>query len=85
MTQYPSLIDFIKTHIRYKQHWNKQNVDMTAALWQSLKDDTFIQQWTFAKGSMFKCFETKNFGWIVFHPTAVLIDGGKPIRRIFKV
>jgi hypothetical protein len=82
--KYPSINQFIKDHIRYKQHWNKRVISLTDAHWQSLEDDTFIHRWPFAKGSQFKVFESTNFGWLVFHPDTVLTNGSKPIKRIFK-
>ena len=82
---YPDLMTFVADHIRYKQHWNKRVISLTDAVWQTLDNHTFIDHWTFAVGSQFKVFETSNFGWIVFGPDTRLMDGSKPIRRIFKV
>lgn len=82
--KYESVADFIKKHLRFKQHWNKKIITMQDAKWQPLHEDTWIDGISFCRGSVFKVFETTNFGWIVFHNTAQTIDGNSPIRRIFK-
>lgn len=81
---YPSLDNFIKNHIRFKQHYAKRVIGLRDAHWQELKQPTFIQNIVFASGSLFKVFETSNFGWIVFAPGTLTIDGNEPGRRIFK-
>lgn len=52
--------------------------------WRELTEDTFVGQFHFAKGSKYKAFETQNFGWIFFAPSARLVGGFTPARRIFK-
>jgi hypothetical protein len=77
-------LQFVKEHIRYKQHWNKK-VGMTDALWQPLSEDTWINGIMYAAGSEFKVFETRNFGWIVFKPGTLDGHGNLVSRRIVKV
>ncbi len=81
---YISIDQFIKKHLRFKQHWNKKVIGMSDAVWQPLEDDTFLNECTYAKGSLFKVFETKNFGWIVFGPGTLTANGNTPNRRILK-
>ena len=81
---YTSTSEFIKSHIRYQQHWNTKVIDMTKAKWQSLSDDTYLDGTIYAKGSEFKVFETTNFGWIFFSPDTKTADGCIPHRRILK-
>lgn len=52
--------------------------------WSVLAEDTAIDGISFAAGSQYKAFETKNFGWVVFHPDSKCPDGNTPGRRIFK-
>ena len=75
---------FFRKYLRTKQHWNKKIINMHDAIWQPMKDTEYLDQWIFPKGTIFKCFETTNFGWIVLHPDSVDINGNKPARRIFK-
>jgi hypothetical protein len=82
--KYPSLGEFFKRYLRYKQHWNKKTIDMKDAVWQELDDDYFLFDTAFKKGSTFKIFETRNFGWIVFGPDARTVDDMIPNKRIFK-
>lgn len=82
--KYPGIEDFIKQHLRFQQHWNKKVISMTDAKWQVLEEDTMISNISFGVGSMFKVFETRNFGWIVFHSDARTPCGDVPGRRIFK-
>lgn len=82
--KYENISDFIKNHLRHKQHWNKKNISMQDAKWQELEDDTYLGGIEYAKGSRFKVFETQNFGWIVFEPDTKTPDGNVPGRRIHK-
>ena len=82
--QYTSSIDFIKNNLRFKQHWNKKVIGLTDAVWQPLSDDTYIDGCEYAKGSLFKVFETNNFGWIVFHPDTLTPSGQRPGKCIIK-
>ena len=75
---------FFKSHLRYKQHWNKKHIDMRDAQWQSLSEDTWLNGMSYAAGSQFKVFETTNFGWIVFAPGTLTAEGNIPHRRIIK-
>jgi hypothetical protein len=54
------------------------------AKWQTLEDDTIFQSIPYAKGSQFKVFETKNFGWVVFHQDTKTPEGHTPGRLIHK-
>jgi hypothetical protein len=82
--QFADLGHFIKSHLRYKQHWNKKVIGLTDAVWQTLTEDTWIDGVAYAKDSQFKVFETSNFGWIVFHPDTKTPDGKIPGKRIIK-
>jgi hypothetical protein len=82
--KYTDVSDFIKTHIRTKQHWNKKVIGMKDAVWQTLTEDTYLRGIAFSAGSRFKVFETTNFGWIVFGPDTKTVDGDIPGRRIFR-
>lgn len=82
--KYESIEYFIKKHIRFKQHWNKKVIKMTDAVWQPLSEDTYIDGQEYAAGSMFKVFETTNFGWIVFDGNTKCPNGNIPNRRIIK-
>lgn len=81
---YVSLSDFIKNHLRYKQHWNKKTISMSDAQWQTLSNDTFLDGSCYAQGSQFKVFETTNFGWVVFGPETKSPNGHVPNKRILK-
>lgn len=63
---------------------NGRIANMGNAEWKELPEDMWMEQWQFSKGSLVKVFETKNFGWIVFHASAKLTNGAEPVRRIFK-
>ncbi len=84
MIKYPSIETFIMEHLRYKQHWNKKHITISDAIWQTLDNDTFLNGIVYATGSLFKVFETTNFGWIVFGPDTKTADGNIPFRRIVK-
>ncbi len=75
---------FIKSHLRYKQHWNKKLIDIKDAHWQTLEEDVWLDGCEYAKGSQFKVFETTNFGWVVFGPSTLTPDGKTPGKRIIK-
>ena len=79
-----SLEQFFKLHLRYKQHWNKKVITSSDAVWQPLTENTWLDGCSYAKGSLFKCFETTNFGWIVFDPNTLTPDGLYPGKRIIK-
>lgn len=81
---YPNMETFFKQHLHYKQHWNKRNISMNDAAWQSLTEDTWLAGCEYAKGSRFKVFETPNFGWIVFDQDARTPNGNIPDKRIIK-
>ena len=57
---------------------------MKQAQMQTLKEDTKVEGVEFAKGSQYKVFETKNFGWLVFHSSSKTPSGGTPSRIIFQ-
>jgi len=79
-----NLDSFFKKHLRFKQHWNKKIISMSDAIWQELEKDTWLNGCEYAKGSQFKCFETTNFGWIVFAPNTLTSNGNVPGKRIIK-
>jgi hypothetical protein len=81
--KYIDSLQFVKENIRYKQHWNKKQ--MLDAIWQPLTENTFIGNTSYAAGSQFKVFETRNFGWIVFAPGTKDCHGNPIIHRIIKV
>jgi hypothetical protein len=82
--EYKSIEQFIKEHLRYKQHWNKKQISMQDAHWQELKNDTHVGGIDYAKGSIFKVFETRNFGWIVFRRESLTPAGNTPGKFIHK-
>lgn len=82
--QYANVDSFIKQHLRFKQRWNKKVISLTDAVWQSLNDNTWLDGCEYAAGSLFKVFETTNFGWIVFGPETRTPDGQIPNKRIIK-
>lgn len=61
---------------------------LQTAKWTELREDTTMCDnnncWTFAKGSLFKAFETRNAGWVFFHPDTKLSNGTHAFRRAFK-
>jgi len=57
---------------------------MTDAVWQPLAENTWLNGCEYAAGSQFKCFETTNFGWIVFAPETLTPCGNIPGKRIIK-
>ena len=81
---YNGIEHFIKTHLRYKQHWKKKIILMSDAVWQTSEDDTSLGNCSYAKGSQFKVFETQNFGWVVFAPGTKTPSGDEPNRCIHK-
>ncbi len=78
------LDQFFKQHLRFKQHWNKRCITLKDAVWQPLSTDTWLDGCEYASGSLFKCFETSNFGWIVFGPGTLTPSGNTPDKRIIK-
>lgn len=82
--KYESVADFIKKHLRYKQHWNKKYIGIKDAVWQTLEEDTYLGDCEYAKGSQFKVLKTQNFGFVVFGPNTVTPDGAIPAKRIHK-
>jgi hypothetical protein len=82
--KHENISDFIKGHLRFEQHWRKKHIDMCDAKWQTLAEDTFIGDSSYRKGSQFKVFETRNFGWIVFTSDTKTADGLTSYRRILK-
>ena len=83
-TEFVDLERFFKRNLRFKQHWAKRNIAMKDAAWQPLKEDTWLDGCTYAKGSKFKCFETTNFGWVVFDHDSRTPDGYLPGKFIIK-
>jgi len=81
---YPGFEQFFKQHLRFKQHWNKKVISMQDATWQTLTADTHLSGCDYAKGSLFKIFETTNFGFIVFGPETKTPNGHTPNKRIIK-
>jgi hypothetical protein len=81
---YPGIEHFIKLHLRYKQHWNKKLISLSDAQWQPLENDTFLDGIEYAKGSLFKCFVTTNFGWVIFSPDTLTTRGHISGKRIIK-
>ena len=84
MTKIMGLEQFFKEHLRVKQHWNKRVIDLTNAVWQTLAADIWLDGCEYAKGSQFKVFETRNFGWIVFDKATRTPDGNVPGKHIIK-
>lgn len=82
--KYQSLEQFFKSHLRFKQHWNKKRIYSKDAHWQILEENTWLDGCEYAKGSRFKCLETTNFGWIVFDPETLTPNGNTPGKRIIK-
>ena len=76
-----NLEQLIKTYGKTK---NGRPAKITNSEWKALPEDIWIEHWKFKAGSMFKAFETTNFGWLVFAPDTKLANGAKPIKRIFK-
>jgi hypothetical protein len=76
--------EFIEKHLRHGQHWNKKRIMMEDAKPQTLPENTHIGGIDYAAGSEFKVFETQNFGWICFKPTAKTPDGNVPGKLIHK-
>ena len=81
---YSGLDDFFKKHLRFKQHWNKKRISTMDAVWQTLTEHTWLDGCEYAKGSEFKCFETENFGWIIFKDNTRTPSGHVPGKRIIK-
>jgi len=79
-----SVDDFIRKHLKTKQHWNKKTIGLKDAIWQKLDEPTHIENCAFAAGSTFKVFETTNFGWIVFDKNTRTVSGNIPVKRIFR-
>jgi hypothetical protein len=52
------------------------------AEWRTLEEDTMFQGIMYAKGSKFKVFETKNFGWVVFATGTRTPTGNVPGRLV---
>lgn len=82
--QYFTVEEFIKKHLRFKQHWKKKVISMQDAEFQRLEADSHIGGIEYAEGSIFKVFETSNFGWVVFKRTSLTPDGNVPGRFIHK-
>ncbi len=49
-----------------------------------LLEDMVLEQWTFPKGTKFKAFEGKAFGYIVIDEKAKDKAGNIPAKRIFR-
>ena len=81
---YVSPEEFIKRHLRYKQHWNKKVIGIRDAVWQTLERDTWMDGCEYAAGSQFKVLETTNFGFVVFGPDTKTPSGAAPGKRIIK-
>ena len=81
---YISLDDFFNRYLRTEQHWNKKRILLSDAVWQELKEDTFLFGMEIPKGSVFKCFETTNFGYVAFAPDTVNCQGVKLHKRIYR-
>lgn len=82
--EYYTVEQFIKKHLKYKQHWNKKIISLKDAKPQFLENDTHIGGIDYAKGSEFKVFETTNFGWVTFHRDTKTPDGHIPGKLIQK-
>lgn len=58
---------------------------LEGSTWQTLSDDSEVNGVKYAKGSRYKAFTTRNFGWIVFHPDTKTPQGTTPRRRYHKL
>jgi hypothetical protein len=57
---------------------------LAKAEWHILQHDTNFEGIDFQAGSMFKFWETQNFGWVAFHPASKTPEGSTPGRFLFK-
>ena len=57
---------------------------LAKAEWHKLEHDTNFEGIDYAAGSMFKFWETQNFGWVCFHPSSKTPEGHTPGRFLFK-
>ncbi len=55
------------------------------APWTALLEDIDFMGFVFAAGSTYKAFETKNAGWVCFHPNTKTPNGGVAHRRLFRI
>lgn len=58
---------------------------LARAVWTKLPEDTNFMGFLFAAGSEYMAFETKNAGWVCFHPSTKTPSGGVAYRRLFKI
>lgn len=58
---------------------------LASAVWQKLEEDTSVQNKEFRAGSLYKAFETQNFGFVIFHENAKTPTGSTPEQRFFKI
>ena len=75
-----TLLPYKGQHAAVRKRLNK----LEAQKWQPINEDCSIEGITFKQGSLYKAFETTNFGWLVFHPDSRTIDGSVPGKRIFR-
>lgn len=63
---------------------NRKLRTLDKAEWLLTRDDTHFNGITYAAGSWYKFFETKNFGWVVFRGDSKTPEGTTPGRFIHK-
>ena len=52
--------------------------------WHVLQHDTNFEGIDYAKGSMFKFWETEDFGYVSFHPSTKTPEGNRPGKLTHK-
>lgn len=59
---------------------NKRQMKLRTAEWKVLEEDSWFEGYSYAKGSRYKVWEGKDFGYVAFHPTTRTPDGHIPAR-----
>jgi hypothetical protein len=62
----------------------RKSITLAKAEWHKLQHDTNFEGINFKAGSLFKFWETQNFGWVCFHPNSLTPDGNKPGKYLFR-
>jgi hypothetical protein len=66
------------------QRTGKIKHGLAKAEWHKLEHDTNFEGIDFAAGSLFKFWESQNFGWVAFHPSSKTPEGHQPGKFLFK-
>lgn len=61
-----------------------KRLNLNNAKWHTCTEDTMFDGFRYAKGSRYKYWEGRDFGFVCFAPDSLTPDGSKPGRFLHK-